>query len=50
MLKNLPVNAGDTRDASLISGSERRPVRGKWQPTPESLPEKFQGQEEPGGF
>ena len=50
MVKTLPVNAGDTRDASLISGSGRQPGRGKWQPIPVFLPEKFHRQEKPGGL
>ena len=28
MVKNLPVNAGDTRDSGLIPGSGRSPGRG----------------------
>ena len=38
--KNLPANAGDIRDAGLISGSGRFPWRRAWQPTPVFLPGK----------
>ena len=34
VVKNLPANAGDIRDASLILESERFPWRWKWQSTP----------------
>ena len=36
MVKNLPANAGDTRDASLIPGSGRSPGVGKGNPLPYS--------------
>ena len=42
MVKNLPANAGDTRDVGSIPGSGRSP--GLWQPTPVFLPEKSHGQ------
>ena len=32
VVKNLPANAGDIRDMSLIPGSERFPWRRAWQP------------------
>ena len=32
MVKNLPANAGDTRDAGLISGSGRSPGEGNGNP------------------
>jgi len=38
--KNLPANAGDTRDM----GSGRCPGGGKWQPTPVFLSRKSHGQ------
>ena len=44
MVKYLPANAGDTRDAGSISGSGRSLGVGKVQPTTISLPEKFHGQ------
>ena len=44
MVKDPPANAGDTRDSSLIPGSERFPWRRKWQPTPVFLPGKFHRQ------
>ena len=48
VVKNLPANAGDIRDASLISGPGRSPWRRRWQPTPVFLPGESHGQEEPG--
>ena len=41
VIKNLPANAGNTRDLVLILGSGRG---GKWPPTPVSLPEESHGQ------
>ena len=38
MVKNLPANAGDTRDTGSIPGLVRSPWRRKWQPTPVFLP------------
>ena len=43
MVKNPPVNAGDTRDARLISGLGKSPGR-NWQPTPVFLPGESHGQ------
>ena len=34
MVMNLPANAGDAKDVSLIPGSGRFPQSWKWQPTP----------------
>ena len=48
VVKNLPANAGDARDAGSIPGSGRCPGGGKWQPITVLLPEKFHPQEEPG--
>ena len=42
MVKNPPVNAGDSRDAHLISGSGKSGRN--WQPTPVFLPGEFHGQ------
>ena len=45
--KNLPANAGDTRDTGSIPGSGRFPGvpwNRKWHPTPIFLPGKFHGQ------
>ena len=39
-VKNLPANAGDTRDEGSISGFGRSPREGKWQLTQVFLPEK----------
>ena len=44
MFKNLSVNAGEVRDASLIPMLGRPPWRRKWQPTPVFLPGKSHGQ------
>ena len=38
VVKNLPANAGDARDACLIPGSGRFPWRRAWQSTPVFLP------------
>ena len=45
MVKNLPPNAGDARDAASMPGSGR-----KCQPTPVFLPGKFQGQRSLAGY
>ena len=42
LVKKLPANEGDTRDAGLIPGSGRSP--GEGDPTPIFLPGKFHGQ------
>jgi len=44
VVKNLPANVGNTRDARLIPGSGRFPWRRKWQPTPVFLPGRYHGQ------
>ena len=44
VIKNLPANAGDTRDSGSIPGSGRSPVEGNAQPTPVFLTGKFHGQ------
>ena len=44
MVKNLPANAGDARDAGSIPGLGRLPKSRKWQPIPVFLPGKFHGQ------
>jgi len=44
MVKNLPTNAGDTRDGGLIPGSGKTPWRRKWEPTPAFLPGESHGQ------
>ena len=44
VVKNLPANAGDTRDVGSISGLGRSPWRRAWQPTPVFLPGESQGQ------
>ena len=44
MVKNPPVNGGDTRDVGSIPGLGRFPWRRKWQPTLVFLPGKFHGQ------
>ena len=40
MVKNLPANAGDSRDVGLIPGSERFPWCRKWQAIPVCFPIK----------
>ena len=42
--KNLPADAGDERDMSLIAGSGRFPWNRKWQPTPVFLTGKLNGE------
>ena len=49
VVKNLPVNAGDEREADWIPELGRSPKGGKWQLIPEFLPGKFPRQEQPGG-
>ena len=48
MVKNLPADAGDTRDAGLIPGSGRSPGGGNGNPV--SLPGKFHGQRNMAGY
>ena len=43
VVKNLPANAGNLRDLSLIPGSGRFPWKRKWQPTPVFLPGESHG-------
>ena len=49
VVKNLPANAGDTRDMSLML-SQEVPWRRKWQHTPVFLPGKFHGQRSVAGY
>ena len=42
--KNLPANAGDTREVGLSPWVRKIPWRRKWQPAPVFLPGKFHGQ------
>ena len=48
MVKNLPSNAEDIKDAGLISGVRKIPWRRAGQPTPVSLPGESPSTEEPG--
>ena len=50
MVKNLPANTGDIRDAGLIPGSGKIPWRRAGQPTPVFLPRESSWTEEPGGL
>ena len=50
VVKNLPAEAGDLRDMSLIPGSGRFPWRRKWQLTPVLLPGEFHGQRSLAGY
>ena len=50
LVKNLPVNAGDVKDAGSIPGSGRSPGEGRGrQLTPIYLPGESQGQRSPIG-
>ena len=49
VVKNLPVNAGELRDAGSIPGSGR-PLEEEWQPAPAFLPEKPHGQRSLAGY
>ena len=44
VVKNLPANTRDIRDAIPGSGSEKIPWGRKWQPTPVLLPRESHGQ------
>ena len=44
MVKNLPANAGDARDAGFDPCVRKIPWRRKWQPAPIFLPEESYGQ------
>ena len=48
MVKNLPANAGDLRDAGLLPGLERSPGAGHGNPL--FLPEGSHGQRSPMGY
>jgi len=50
VVKNLPTNAGDFRDAGSILGSGRSPWRRAWQPSPVFLPGECHGQRSPTGY
>ena len=49
VVKNLPANAGDARDAGYILGQED-PQRRKWQAAPVLLAWKIAQTEQPGGL
>ena len=49
VVKNLPVNAGDIRDASSVP-DWKIPWSRKWQRTPVVLPGKFHGQRSLEGY
>ena len=50
VVKNLPANSGDTRDANFDPWVGKTPGEGKWQSTPVFLPGKFQGQRSLAGY
>ena len=50
MVKNLPANAGDVRDADLILGSRRSPGGGHGNPLQYSCLKNAMAREEPGGL
>ena len=41
MVKNLPANAGDSRDTGLVPGSGRSPGKGNGNPLQYSCPENY---------
>ena len=50
VIKNLPAKAGGARNTGLIPGLGRSPGVENWQPTPEFLPGKFQGERSLEGY
>ena len=50
VVKNLPANVGDTRDASSIPGSGRSPGEANGNPLQYSCLERVSWTEEPGGL
>ena len=50
VVKSLPANAGDLRDAALIPGLGRSPGGGHGNPLQCSLLENLHGQKSPGGY
>ena len=50
VVRNLPTNAGDVRDAGSIPGSGRFPWRRKWEPTLVFLPGESHGQRSLAGY
>ena len=50
VIKNPPASAGDTKDVGSVPGQERFLQSRKWQPTPEFLPEKPDGQRSVMGY
>ena len=50
VVKNLPANAGDVRNASLIPGSGRSPGEGHGKPTSVFLPGESHGQRSLEGY
>ena len=50
MVKNLPANAGDVRDAGLIPELERSPAEGQGNPLQYSCLEKPHGQRSLAGY
>ena len=50
MVKNLPANAEDMRDAGLILWVGKIPWRRTWQPTPVFLPGESHGQRSLEGY
>ena len=50
VVKNLPANAGDVRDAGLIPRLGRFPGERAWQPTPIFLPGESHGQRSLEGY
>ena len=50
VVKNLPANAGDIKDAGSITGVRKIPWRGAWQPTPVVLSGESHGQRSLAGY
>ena len=50
VVKNLPANAGDSRDTVLIPVLGKIPWKRQWQPTTIFLPREFHGQRTLAGY
>ena len=50
LVKNLPADEGNLRDAGLMPGLGRSPWKRAWQPTPVFLLGESHGQRSPAGY
>ena len=50
VVKNLPANVEDIKDAGSITGGRKIPWRGAWQPTPVVLSGESHGQRSLAGY